>query len=349
MLAVGLAQVFETLGNFVFAEDVAVLDRKEVAQRLHVRHRLIVLERDRTQGVTVALLDGHGNVDRLARPPLHQRDMEARMPGIVHLRLGLVDDDFEIAPILIFIADPFRIFVELGGVVRPGEYIFQEDRMRDADGPQVLHSVTQHSRLDVLVAFKPDLTHLDLRAFFDHERDPDRGGRNLPDFRPDRGKLAAVFRQQAFNRHFRFLDFGRIVLILHSQTNLRFLEAVQDVAVGDRAQTDVIDLADGRLFLDLDNQPPTFGSLFTGETDILEVTGVPERVKIALQRRGIVDIPGVRENASLDRVAGNSAVSLDVDLRDYVGLRPAWRSAKEGERDPQRPPKIRHLPAKPCK
>ena len=186
--------------------------------------------------------------------------------------------------------------------------------MRNADGPQVLHGVTQHSRLDVLVALELDLAHLDLGTFLDHKRDSDRSRRNLPYFGANGGKLPAMFRQQALDRHFRFLHFRRVVLILHGQPDLRFLEAVQHVAGGDRTQANIVDLADGRLFLDLDNQPPPLRSLFPAKADVLEVTGVPQRIEIALQRGGIVDVAGVSEDARLDRFRGNSAISLDVDL-----------------------------------
>jgi hypothetical protein len=85
-----------------------------------------------------------------------------------------------------------------------------------------------------------------------------------------------MFGQKAFDRHFRFFHFRRVVLTLYRQADLRFLEAVQDVAGGDRTQAHVVDLADGRLFLDLDNQPPSLGSLFAAEADVFEVAGVPE-------------------------------------------------------------------------
>ena len=185
--------------------------------------------------------------------------------GVVNFRLGLVHGvHLEIAAVLVFIADAFGIFVQLGGVVGPGEDVFQEDRVRNADGPQVLHGVTQHSRLDVLVAFELDLAHFNLGAFLDHKRDADRGRRNLPYFRPDGGELAAMFRQQAFDRHFRLLYFRGIVLAFHRQADFRFLEAVEHVAGGNRTQANVVDLADRRLFLDLDNQPPALWSLLRG-------------------------------------------------------------------------------------
>src|SRR5579862_8363477 len=50
-LAVGLAQVVETLGNLLAAEDVAIFQREHRSQRRGVRYRLIVLERDLAQTV----------------------------------------------------------------------------------------------------------------------------------------------------------------------------------------------------------------------------------------------------------------------------------------------------------
>ena len=275
--------------------------------------------------------------------------MAAHVSRIVNLRLGILHNDLEIAPVLVFIPDAFRIFLQLGGVVGSGEDVFQENRVGHANGPQVLHGVTQHARIDVLVALEPDLAHLDLRTFFDHKRDADCGRRNLPHFGPHRGKLPAMFRQQTFDRHFRFLHFRGIVLTLHRQSDLRFLEAVQDVAGGNRTMAYVGDLADGRLLLDLDNQPPTLGSLFPGKADILEVAGVPQRIEIALQRGGVIDITRMGEDARLDRFCGNPAVALNVDLRDDVGLRPTRGGGKQNQCDSQRPPESLHSPAKPCK
>jgi hypothetical protein len=131
--------------------------------------------------------------------------MKALVSGVVNLRLGLVHDDFEISAILIFVPNAFGIFIQLGGVVGSGEDVFQEDRVRDTDGTQVLHGVAKHARLHVLVALELDLAHLNLRAFLDHKRDANCGGRNLPDLGADGGELPAVFRQKAFYRDFRLL------------------------------------------------------------------------------------------------------------------------------------------------
>ena len=58
-------------------------------------------------------------------------------------------------------------------------------------------------------------------------------------FRADGRKLAAVFRQQPSDRNFRLLDARGIVLALHHQPHLVLLEAVEDVAVGNRTQARV--------------------------------------------------------------------------------------------------------------
>jgi len=39
-------------------------------------------------------------------------------------------------------------------------------------------------------------------------------------------KLASVLGEQTFDGHFRFFDFGWVVLTLHGQADLRFLESV---------------------------------------------------------------------------------------------------------------------------
>jgi hypothetical protein len=195
--------------------------------------------------------------------------------------------------------------------------------VRNPDRPQVLHGVTQHSRLDVLVALELDPAHLDLGTFLDHKCDPDRGRRNLPYFRSNRCKLPAMLGQQAFDGHFGLFYFGGVILTFHRQSDLRLFEAVEDIAAGNRTVAGVIDLADRRLFLHLDNQPPTLRSLFPAKPDILEITRIPQRVEIALQRGGIVNVARVGEDARLNRLGWNSAVSLDVDLGNDVGLGPA--------------------------
>src|ERR1700692_3142377 len=209
-------------------------------------------------------------------------NVSARVSSIVNLRLGLVDDNFEVAAVLVFIADAFGIFIQLGGVVGACEEIFQENRMRNADGPQVLHGIAQGSSIDVLIALKLYLSYFDLGTLFYYKLQAGCGGWNLPNFGADRGKLPAVFRQQPFDGHFRFFDLRRVVLTLNRQSHFCFFEAIQNIAGGNRTQADVIDLADGRLFFPLNDQPPPLWSLFPTKLDVLEVAGIPQRIEITL-------------------------------------------------------------------
>ena len=67
------------------------------------------------------------------------RECGTLVPGVVNLGFGVVDQHLEVAAILVFGADAFGIFFELGGVVGLGKNVFEEDGVRDADGLEVLH------------------------------------------------------------------------------------------------------------------------------------------------------------------------------------------------------------------
>ena len=142
-LAVGFAQVLQTLGDFFAAENVAVLHGEKAAQGGDVRDGFVVLEGDRAEAVALAFLDGHGDIDGFPQPCLEQRNVEACVSGVVNLGLGIVDQHLEVAAVLELGADAFGIFFELGGVVGLGEEVFKEDGVRDADGLEVLHGRAQ--------------------------------------------------------------------------------------------------------------------------------------------------------------------------------------------------------------
>src|SRR5450756_414652 len=88
------------------------------------------------------------------------------------------------------------------------------------------------------------------------------------------------------------LDFGRIVLALLGKSDLALLEFVEDVTLGDRTQAHVFDLADGRLFLDVNVDDPAFGGGLPLDAQIVEVAGVPQGIKVALQGRLVVNVTG---------------------------------------------------------
>ena len=71
--------------------------------------------------VALALLDGHGDIDGFPQPRLETRDVEARVSGVVDLRLRFVDEHLEVAAVLELGAYALGIFFELGCVVGLGE------------------------------------------------------------------------------------------------------------------------------------------------------------------------------------------------------------------------------------
>ena len=229
-LAVSLAQVVDPFGHLFAAEDIPILDREQRPQRGHVLNRFVVLERNLAQPIFVTFLNRHGDVDRFARTVLHQWNVEALVTRIVDFRLGIPYYDFEVAAVLVFRAHSFGIFFQFGRVVGLGENVLQENRVRNADRPQVFHRRPQSAGIDVLVAFELDLAYLDLRPLFDHKRDPHRRRRNLPHLSANRGELPSVLRQQLLDGYFRLLDACGIVLALLRKAHFGKLEAFEHIA-----------------------------------------------------------------------------------------------------------------------
>ena len=134
------------------------------------------------------------------------------MAGVVNLGFGIGHQHFEIAAVLKFSPNPFRIFLQLAGVVGFRENVFQEDGVRYSYRLQVLHCSAQNSGADMVITNKSNLAHADLGAFLHHKRNAHLGGRNGPHLGTHRGKLPAVFREQFLDRNLGFFDFGGIVL-----------------------------------------------------------------------------------------------------------------------------------------
>ncbi len=162
--------------------------------------------------------------------------------------------------------------------------------MRNSNRLQVLHRASQFARLHVLVADEGDLADLDLGSFLDHEGQAHRSRRDGTHFGGDGGELAAVRGQQLLDDHFRALHLGGIVLALLGQADLALLELVEHVALRHRAQPDVLDLADGWLFLDVDVDDPALGRGLALNPQVVEIAGVPQGVEVPLQRLLVVDL-----------------------------------------------------------
>src|ERR1035441_849514 len=160
----------------------------------------------------------------------------------------------------------------------------------------------------------------DLGPLLNDESDADGGGRDGPHFGADGGELASMLGEQLLEDNFGLLDLRGFVLILNREPDFALLEAVEHVAGGNGIQAGVVDLADGRPLFEVKVQDPTFGALFALKADVLKVAGVPESVEVAFDGGGVVDVAGLAEDASLDRVGGDAAVAVDFDVDNEILL-----------------------------
>jgi hypothetical protein len=78
---------------------------------------------------------------------------------------------------------------------------------------------------------------------------------------------------------------------------------------------------------------PAFGTLFALDANVLEVSGVPQRVEVALQSGFIVNIARPREDAGANSIRRNAAVTVDqYFLNDTAFLSPQQRTKQEQAR-----------------
>ena len=141
-----------------------------------------------------------------------QRKIQAAL--IANVGQRSFDAGPEVAAVAVRRANALGVFFQLACVVGAGKQVFQDDRVRNADRPQVLHGGTQRPAGNVLVAVKLDIAHFDRGAFLDVEVDRDRRRRNGLDVGMDGRKLVAVLGQQ-------FLQHGFASLILVGRTGFR--------------------------------------------------------------------------------------------------------------------------------
>ena len=234
---------------------------------------------------------------------------------------GIADPGPEIAPVLKRAAHPLCIFLEFAGIVGTGEEVLQENRVRDPHRPEVPHRRAQLARTHRLVAGESDIPDFYRGAFLDDEVDRDRGRRNGLDVRLYGRELVPVFGQQVADHIDRTRQPGRIVGALHREaSDMLFLEAVQNIRGRDRVQALVVDLANSRLFFNDDVENDALGGILARDLQILEVSGVPERVEVALDGRRIVGIPGVGKQPCQYRLSGNAAIADYPDLRHHTRL-----------------------------
>src|SRR6185437_8267306 len=240
--------------------------------------------------------------------------------SIAQLGLGILDDRLEIALLLVSHAHALGVFIELAGVVGLGKYVFQENGMGYADGPQVLHGIAQFAALELAVALKTDAAHLNFGSFFDHEGNGNGGGRDGPHLGAHGSELPTMLGQQLLYDHGSLGHPGGIELALDGKPHLPFLKAVEHVTLRYRTKPQVVQLADGGLFLDINVDDPAFLAGLALEAQIIEVTGIPQGVEIAFQGGLVINVARPGKYVRPDSLAGNAAIAVNFNIFDDVLL-----------------------------
>src|SRR5664279_2977561 len=171
----------------------------------------------------------------------------------------------------------------------------------------------------MLVAGEVNLANLNRGAFLDIEVDLHRGGRNGLDLGADGRELVAVLGENLAQHSLGPLDLGRVILAFLGEADLLFFEAVKNVGLRHDIQALVIDFANGGFFLDVNIQDDSFFGVLALDAQVLEVTGVPQRIEIAFDRDRIVRIANVGEQAGKDSLLGNAPVADNTNLVHGLG------------------------------
>ncbi len=135
------------------------------------------------------------------------------------------------------------------------------------------------------------------------------GWGNLFDIGCDRGELVTVLREQVLQYHDGAGDLGGIVLAFDRDRDLRLFEPLENVGLRYRIQSLVVNVADGRLFADDDDELHAFGRVNALNPEIFEVPRIPKRVEVALNYRRVVHIVLAAEQSRQNRFLGDAAVS----------------------------------------
>jgi hypothetical protein len=71
---------------------------------------------------------------------------------------------------------------------------------------------------------------------------------------------------------------------------------------------------------------PALGGLLALKPDILEVSRIPQRVEVTLDRRLIVYVADPAENSGLDGFLRNSSAAVNLNVNDQILLPEACRA-----------------------
>ena len=164
------------------------------------------------------------------------------------------------------------------------------------------HGANQLAIAERMIAGEFDVADFDLGAFFNFENEDDRvTGSDSFVLGSDLGELTAVFTEQLAQHHFGFFDFRGIKLAFHAEADFAFLEAVENVGLGDGMNAVIANAADDRaLFYVEDNNfcVGAVGGIFDAQLYVFKKLSVPKRLEVAAQSFFVVVIAFAAEDAS---------------------------------------------------
>ncbi len=236
----------------------------------------------------------------------------------------------EVAFLLIRVANTLFIFFELCGVKSDRKQKFEEERMRNPDRTQILHRAYDVALGESLVAQNRDFADLDFGSLDNVEDHLERRRRNAPKLGSDHGELMAMLGEQFLQHDGRMIHDVRVVHRLNGQTDLAFLETIEDVGDRNRLRAFVFDIADdGALGDDENHNEAAAVAPFRLESDVVEAVRIPQRHEIAAQRVFVVNVAHFAEDQRPKGILGDAPGAAKLNSLDHV-CRKSWLRARRG-------------------
>ena len=164
-----------------------------------------------------------------------------------------------------------------------------------------------------------NLADLHLRTFVNLENDFERRRRYLADLGLHRGELTPALRQIFLDHHGGVLHLIRIVLRLDRQTDLAFLEPVQDFRNRERLVAFVIDRAHhAALHHDEAQDHAAIGARFGLQANIVEAAAIPQRHEVAMHIVFVVDIALFSADQGAHGILRNAPGAAEFDRFDHL-------------------------------
>src|SRR5579863_206456 len=331
VIAIELRVVLDGFTNFGNIEDLPFLDGKCILQKFHIEIEILIRVRAANNqpphAVLHAFLDGNGYVRANGAVLPNQRPRPRKKAIVLCFHrlenwLARRHQHPKISVILIqTLYAHGHVFIQLVAIVGLAEQIDIRKTQRNGNGTRVMHRPDNSHRGKRVIPGDGDVADLHLRPFIDIERQAHRICRRDPLVcRLHRRVHVPVLGKQLLNDHFGALYFRRIEPALHRQVHFAVFERIQNVRLGNRFISFVVDIANGGAFRNVKNHNLAVRhvrTVFHFQPDILEELRVPQRAEIAVHGRHAVRVARPRKDVRHHRLALHAAVAYKLNALDY--------------------------------